>query len=153
MMTIRHWQETDVDQIRPLIREMLAQTYEDGAQLINDEHNVETLLALGLLWSERDEPTFLAEEDGKVIGLVVWGPEPEVSGLVYRPGGLVGIGTVVAKDRRLDGVATRLRSMALLHAKQRGYQRITGAAYSVAGLESTLAMGFEIIGKIVEMRL
>lgn len=152
-MVIRHWQASDADQLRPLIRGMLEETFADGAQLAPEDTNVGILLAMGLLWSAAGEPTFVADQDGMLLGFCLWGPEPNPLEMVGRPGSLMGVGTFVAKGHRLDGLATRIRSAALLHAKRLGYKRISGVAYSQAGLQSSLAVGFKVTAQVVELAL
>jgi GNAT superfamily N-acetyltransferase len=153
VINVRLWQPEDEHILKSMIRACLEETSRDGFILAPTPENVERLWKMGLEWSQRGEPTFVAEVGpyGVIAGYILWGESAPPGWFTKRV--CYGWGTFVAHRWRRSGVANKLRAKALETAKERGYDCVVGTAFSEAGLSSALHDGFKIIGHHVEYRL
>lgn len=109
------------------------------------------LIADGVKYAlQNDDAVFLAEDDGKVVGVVAWTHTP-----LCKPAQCVGFGTFVRPRYRRQGVSKMLREAASAWCVSKGYASVEGiaAVTNVAGLRSVLADGFTIVGYLVEKKL
>jgi GNAT superfamily N-acetyltransferase len=99
---------------------------------------------------ENGEAIFVADVDGELVGFVAWTGLPNAA-----DGEAVGFGTYVVPEYRRRGISNALRWAAREHCQKLGYKFVTGTAMTgnTAGLQSVEALGFEIIGYEVRLKL
>lgn len=132
---------------------MLFETSRHGAQLLPTDKNVGVLLRLGMDFSLKGEPTLIALDNGKPVGMILWGSLPNPLGMDTAYELCVGFGTFVEPSVRRKRVSCALRLAAQEIARKRGYDVVRGTAYSEEGEMSAVAAGFKPVGTEVEYRL
>jgi len=154
MMTTRLWQIGDCGSLPPMILDLLAENAPLGADMAPTEENVAILLALGMQWASRGDPTLVAcDSSGQVIGFTLWGAFDNMAGVLLTKRTCNGVGTYVVPAWRNQGVASELRRAAANCARAKGYERVLGATFHEAALRSTLRVGFKVIGQVTEWQL
>lgn len=148
---IRPWQPDDTEALRGMIWDCLTDTFNQGADMVPDNHNTDLLLVIGMKWAFSGDPALVAIIDDTIIGYVMWG-DPE-SRFSLRERIAVGFGTYVEPAYRRCHIASALRLEAQRIAKERGYTRVQGVAYDSTAVRSCLALGWRVTAKQVEVRL
>ncbi|TAK94601.1 hypothetical protein EPO05_06160 [Patescibacteria group bacterium] len=131
-----------------MLQYCLQETAAQGAELLPTDRNVTVLWALGLTWSQAGEPTLVAC-NGRPIAFTLWGEMKAPLLLDVRHRVCSGIATYVEPAHRHAGVSRMLRQAALAMVTARGMV-VRGVAYSNAGLQSVLTLGFQPVGVMVE---
>ena len=99
---------------------------------------------------ENGEAIFVADVDGELVGFVAWTGLPNAA-----DGEAVGFGTYVGSRVSAQGHIQCPALGSKEHCQKLGYKFVTGTAMTgnTAGLQSVEALGFEIIGYEVRLKL
>jgi GNAT superfamily N-acetyltransferase len=128
VINIRPWRPEDSFILKSMIRACLEEAARDGFRflLAPTDENVDWLWKMGLEWSQRGEPTFIAEMGpyGAIVGYILWGESASPGWCAKRV--CYDWGTFVAHIWRRSGVSAKLRAKALAAAKERGYDCVVG---------------------------
>lgn len=150
----RFWRPDDTAALGPQILDAITTNAANGSFLAPTGGNVEYLLKLGLHFAAEGDPSFVRWSDaGVLVGWTLWGFPPAGMGLEFSSRTCLGFCTYVVPGLRRLGIATALRARALSQARDRGYVRVVGTAYSPIGAASATANGFRPIGTEMEYRL
>jgi GNAT superfamily N-acetyltransferase len=99
---------------------------------------------------QNDDAVYLAFDGDRPVGVVAWTHTP-----LAAEGAVVGFGTYVVPQYRRQGIQRRLRAAATDHCRQKHYKTVEGVVSenNVAGLQSALDDGFEVVGYLVRKTL
>lgn len=153
MSEFRHWIEPDRRVLVPQLLDYLRVVHAAGGEMLPTQKNAELFFWWGLERSAAEDPTFVATEDGAIVGWTLWGRTPNPGGADYDGVPCACWGTYVIPARRRSQVATELRSHALRHGVAHGITRFTGVAYDEAGKRSAESAWFVPVGTQVEYRV
>lgn len=153
-VTVRQWTAEDRVPLLHMVQDCLDVNHQAGADMLPTYKNVDVLVKMGMLASDRGEPCLIADVAAiGPVGYTLWCELPNPLGLDFAARVLHGLGTYVLPPYRRVKVSEHLRNVAEAQAKRLGFEKIVGVAYHEAGAQSVLRRGFTVVGAHVEKRL
>ena len=140
----RPMERVDVNLILPLMKAYLEESCPD---IVPNDMNVATLL------SKAAPASFAALEnkpDGKIIGFTLLSP---INNLQTTVKILHSVGTYVLPEYRRRGIGERLRRLAMYTARELGYDKLQGVAYSERAATSVGRLGGKAVAIVLETPL
>lgn len=127
-MKIRHWKKHDTSQLRILMMEFLKEHDKYGSDIALNWSNVDWLVELGLMFSKKEEPTYLMEDEkGKILGFMLAGPMTSDLKLKWKT--LQAFGSYTLPSQRGRQIYVQLIQATGKRMLELGYERGVSTVY------------------------
>lgn len=128
---IRLWRRSDTEQLKPLYRAFLEHSVTTGGDMVPDDHNVDTLIEMGMRFAEQGQACLVATvpptENGQpreIVAFVTWAEIPNPLHLRERV--ITAYGTYTKPEHRSRGLAFDLRKRCAAICIANGVRRVQG---------------------------
>lgn len=135
----REWRLEDKDSLTKLIQQYIAEACPD--LLATVENAIRLWECAGMM------SRVATLKDGRIIAFTLLAP---IAHLDTRVRMLHAVGTYVLPDFRRHGIGEVLRRMAMARARELGYERLQGFAYTQDNVNGVTKLGGAVVGVVLE---
>lgn len=138
----RNWEKDDREQLVYLLEEYIREACPDFEVCIG---NAEILYNCAGPVSQ-----VAATKEGKIIAFTILAPILHIKTKVKM---LHAVGTYVIPELRRKGIAETIRRIAMVRAREQGYERLQGYAHTEENTRGVTRLGGEVVGVVLETPL